>query len=91
MYAIIKKVYLFQLIAFKIEAIIKDSLLLQLVAMNIYWQQSLRDVPWNQFNSENIEILYLLSALKEPVQIDCKKACSVMEQAWISTFCRHIC
>ena len=26
-------------------------------------------------------ILYLLSALKEPVQINCKKACSVMEQA----------
>ena len=47
--------------------------LFQLVAMNIYWKQALGDVPWNQFNSENIEILYLLSALKEPVQIDCKK------------------
>ena len=27
--------------------------------------------PWNQLKSENIETLYLLSALKEPVQIDC--------------------
>ena len=34
-----------------------------------------------KFNSENTEILYLLITLKEPVQIDCKKACSVMEQA----------
>ena len=39
------------------------------------------NLKYNQFNSENIEILYLLSALKEPVQINCKKACSVMEQA----------
>ena len=42
--------------------------------MNIYRKQSLRGVPSNQLKSENIEILYLLSALKEPVQIDCKKA-----------------
>ena len=40
---------------------------------------------------ENIGTLYLLSALKEPVHIDCKEVCSAMEQAWISTFCWHIC
>ena len=62
----------------------------QLVTMDIYRKQSLRGVPWNQLKSENIETLYLLSALKEPVQIDYKKACSVMEQAWLSTFCWHI-
>ena len=39
------------------------------------------DVSWSQLNLENIEILYALSALKEIVQINCKKACSVMEQA----------
>ena len=49
-------------------------LLFQLVDMNIYWKQSLRDVPGSQLKSENIETLYLLSALKEPVQIDYKKA-----------------
>ena len=57
----------------------------QLVAMNIYWKQSQRGVPWNQLKLENIEILYLLSALKEPVQTDYKKACYVMEQAWMSS------
>ena len=31
-------------------------------------------------NSKNLKMLYLLSALKEPVEIDCKKACSVIEQ-----------
>ena len=55
--------------------------------MNIYMKQSLKGVPWNQLKSENVETLYLLSALKEPVQMDCKKACSVMEQTIISTFC----
>ena len=39
------------------------------------------NLKYSQFNSENIEILYLLSALKKAVQINCKKACSVMEQA----------
>ena len=61
---------LFQLVAFKIYAIIKNSLLFELVATNTYWKQSLRAVPWNQLKSENIETLYLFSALKEPVQID---------------------
>ena len=46
----------------------------QLVAMNIYQSQSLRSVPWNQLKSENTETLYLLSAMKEAVQIDSKKA-----------------
>ena len=45
----------------------------QMVVMNIYWEES------NQVKSENIETLYLLSALKEPVQIDYEKACSVMQ------------
>ena len=49
--------------------------------MNIYQKQALRGVPWNQLKLENFETLYLLSALKELVQIDYKKACSVMEQA----------
>ena len=40
----------------------KNSLLFQLVAMNIIRKQSLRGVPWNQLKSENIETLYLLSA-----------------------------
>ena len=48
----------------------------QLVAMSTYWKQSLRGVPWNQLKSGNIETLYILSALKEPVQIYYKKACS---------------
>ena len=61
----------------------KSSLLLQLVAMNIYGIQSPRGVPWNQIKSENVKTLFLFSALKEPAQVDCKKACSVMEQAWI--------
>ena len=66
----------------------KNSLLFQLVTMNIYRKQSLRGgVPWNQLKKENIETLY---PLKEPVQIDYKKACSAMEQAWISTFCWHL-
>ena len=47
--------------------------------MNIYQKQLLREVPWNQPKSENIKILYRPSALKEPVQINCKKACSIME------------
>ena len=51
----------------------------QLIVMNIYWKQSLRGVPLNQVKSENLETLYLLSALKEPVQIDYEKACSVMQ------------
>ena len=55
----------------------------QLVAMNIYRKQLLRGVSWNQLNSENTEVVYPLNALKEPVQINCKKACSVMEQPWI--------
>ena len=51
---------------------------------------SQRGFPWNSLKSESIEILHL-SALKEPVQIDYKKAYSVMEQEWISIFCWHIC
>ena len=42
----------------------KNGLLFQLDAMNIYRKQSMSGVPWNQFKSE---ILYLSSALKEPV------------------------
>ena len=48
----------------------------QFVAMSTYWKQSLRGVPWNQLKSGNIETLYILSALKEPVQIYYKKGCS---------------
>ena len=48
----------------------------QFAAMSTYWKQSLRGVPWNQLKSGNIETLYILSALKEPVQIYYKKACS---------------
>ena len=58
----------------------KNNLLFQLVAMNIYSKQSLGGVPWNQLKPKNIEILHLLSALKEPAQISYKKACFVMEQ-----------
>ena len=54
-----------------------------LVAMNIYQELSLRRVTWNQLKSENTDILY---RLKEQVQIVCKKACSVKEQAWIQHF-----
>ena len=50
----------------------KKSLLCQLVVLNIYRKQSLRVVLWNHFKSGNIETLYLLSALKEPVQINYK-------------------
>ena len=60
----------------KIYVIIK-SLFLQLVAMNIYQRQPLRGAPWNQQKSENIETLYHLSELKEPVHIDYKEACSL--------------
>ena len=42
----------------------------QLVAMNIYQAQALTGVPSNQLKRENIETLYLLSALKETVQIN---------------------
>ena len=59
--------------------------------MNIYQKQALRDAPWNQLRSENIETLYLSKALVKLGQIDYKKVYSVMEQAWISTFCWHIC
>ena len=59
-----KKSLLFQLVVFKRYAIIKTVLLFQLVAMNNYWKQSLRCVPWNQLKSENIETLYLLSSQK---------------------------
>ena len=38
------------------------------------------------FRLAYIKTSYLLSALKEPLQIDYNKACCVMEQAWISTF-----
>ena len=58
--------------------------------MTIYQKQSLRGVAWLQLKLEIIETLYLLSALNEPVQMDFKKACSVVEQAWVSTFCWHI-
>ena len=59
----------------------KNSLLFQMVAMNVYRKQSLRRVPCNQLKSENIETFHLLSTLKEPMQIDYKEACSAMEQA----------
>ena len=76
---------MFQLVAFKIYAIVnRSSLLFQLVVMNIYRKQSLRDVPWNQLKSDNTETLYLLSALKGPVQNDYEIACFVMEEAWTS-------
>ena len=47
----------------------KNSILFQLLAMNIYQEHSLRRVPWNQGTSENIETLYLLSVLEGPVKI----------------------
>ena len=75
---------------FEIYAIVK-KLLFQLVVRSICLKESLRDVPWNQLKSENTETLYFLSALKEPEQIDYKKASSILEQAWISRFCWHIC
>ena len=49
--------------------------------MDTYQKWLLRGAPWNQLKSENIETWYLLSALKEPVQIDYKEAWPVMEQA----------
>ena len=59
-YVVIKKVYLCQLVVFKTYAIMK-SLLFQLAAMNIYREQSMRDVSWNQLKSEKIDILYIFS------------------------------
>ena len=46
----------------------QKSLLFELIAMNIYWKQSLTGAPWNQLKSENTESER--NALKEPVQID---------------------
>ena len=63
----------------------KNNLLFQLVATNIYRKQSLGGAPWNEIKSENIEILYLLSVLKESVKISYKKACFARKQVWIST------
>ena len=37
----------------------KNSLLFQLVAINLYQKRLLRDVSWNQLKSGNIETLYL--------------------------------
>ena len=50
----------------------------ELVAINTHRKQSLRGIPCNLLKLGNIETLYLLSALKEPAQIDYKRACSVM-------------
>ena len=47
--------------------------------MNICQKQLLEGVPRNQFKSGNIETLYILKALKEPVQINYNSGCSVME------------
>ena len=55
---------MFQLVAFKICVYNKNSLLFQLVTMNIYQKQSLDGVPQNLLKSEKIEILYLLSAFE---------------------------
>ena len=66
------------------------NVLFQLFTMNIDGKQWPRGVSWNQIMSEKIDTLYLLSALKEPVQIDYEKTCSVTEQEWISTCCWHI-
>ena len=44
-HTIIKKVYLFALVAVKIYAYNKSNLLFQLVTMNICQKQSLNDVP----------------------------------------------
>ena len=73
------KSLLFQLFAFKIYAIIKTVFCFNWLPLtstgSSHW-----GVPWNQLKSENIEILYLLWALKELVQMDYKKACCVMEK-----------
>ena len=50
----------------------------ELVAINTHCKQSLRGGPCNLLKSGNIETLYLLSELKEPVQIDYKRVCSVI-------------
>ena len=54
---------MFQLVTFKIYAIITVSilncLLFQLVTMNIYKKQSLRGVSWYQLNSENWNFIVL--------------------------------
>ena len=61
----------FQVGTFKIYVIAnRSSLLLLLVAMNINLKHSLTSVSWSQLKSKNIETLYFLKALKEPVQID---------------------
>ena len=49
--------------------------MVELFAMIIYQKQSLTEVPLNQLKLENIEILYILSELKEHEYINCKKAC----------------
>ena len=56
-----KKVYLFQLVAFKKIYFNEKCLLFQLVVMNNYRKQSQKGVLWNQLKSENIDILYSLS------------------------------
>ena len=65
-----KKGPLFQLVAFKIYVIT--------IKKNNLINENLKE---NNLMKENIETSYLLSALEEAVQIDYKKACSVMEQA----------
>ena len=58
-YAIVLKIYCFNWFPLKYILIIRNSLLFQLVARNIYLKQSLRGAPWNQFKWENIETSWL--------------------------------
>ena len=80
-----KKFSSFQLVTFEINAIINNSFLFQLVAMNIYLKQL-----WELSEPIDFFVLYFLIALKEPVQINCKKDCPFMEDTWISTFSWNI-
>ena len=77
-YAIIKKFICFNWLPISQN---ENSLLFQLITMNIY-QNLLHQLIRKHWN--------LMSALKEPLQIDYNTACSFMEQVSVSIFCYFV-
>ena len=69
-YSIVKNVYLFRLVGFKINAIIKSKFIVPIGCHKQPLEAFTERCPWNQLKWENIEISYLVKALKEPLQID---------------------